>query len=213
MLAAELDGAPAATGSSSGTCCPAMTSHIIASLTLSIPGVILAETALSFLGLGLRAPVVSWGVLLQEAQNIRVLATAPWLLLPGRRGGDRGDGAQLRRRRSARCGGPVRELRTMTRPLLEIRGLKTHFSTREGVVRAVDGVDLHIEPGETLCVVGESGCGKSITARSILQLVEPPGRIVGGEIRLRRPAIRRRHRRARSAAAGRSGRSAATRSR
>jgi peptide/nickel transport system permease protein len=62
---------------------PGMTSYIIASLTLSIPGMILAETALSFLGLGLQAPVVSWGVLLQEAQNIRVLAYAPWLLLPG----------------------------------------------------------------------------------------------------------------------------------
>jgi peptide/nickel transport system permease protein len=61
---------------------PAFLSHIIASLTLAIPGTILAETALSFLGLGLRSPVNSWGVLLQEAQNIRTLATAPWLLLP-----------------------------------------------------------------------------------------------------------------------------------
>ncbi|HVX44930.1 MAG TPA: ABC transporter permease [Mycobacteriales bacterium] len=62
---------------------PAMTSYIIATLTLSIPGVILAETSLSFLGLGLQPPVVSWGVLLQDAQDIRVLATAPWLMLPG----------------------------------------------------------------------------------------------------------------------------------
>jgi peptide/nickel transport system permease protein len=62
---------------------PSFTSHIIAALTLAIPGTILAETALSFLGLGLRAPVVSWGVLLQEAQNIRAVATAPWLLVPG----------------------------------------------------------------------------------------------------------------------------------
>ncbi|MFC7624508.1 ABC transporter permease [Microlunatus sp. GCM10028923] len=62
---------------------PSFSSHLIASLTLSIPGMILAETALSFLGLGLQAPVVSWGVLLQEAQNIRTLADAPWLLLPG----------------------------------------------------------------------------------------------------------------------------------
>jgi peptide/nickel transport system permease protein len=61
---------------------PAFTSHIIASLTLAIPGTILAETALSFLGLGLRSPVNSWGVLLQEAQNIRSVALAPWLLLP-----------------------------------------------------------------------------------------------------------------------------------
>ena len=62
---------------------PSFMSHIIASLTLSIPGIILAETALSFLGLGLRQPVISWGVLLQEAQNIRTVALAPWLLLPG----------------------------------------------------------------------------------------------------------------------------------
>lgn len=62
---------------------PSFFSHIIASLTLSIPGMILAETALSFLGLGLRPPIVSWGVLLQEAQNIRSVSTAPWLLLPG----------------------------------------------------------------------------------------------------------------------------------
>lgn len=61
---------------------PAFYSHIIASITLQIPGMILAETALSFLGLGLRPPVVSWGVLLQEAQNIRAVATAPWLLTP-----------------------------------------------------------------------------------------------------------------------------------
>jgi peptide/nickel transport system permease protein len=61
---------------------PAFYSHIIASITLAIPGMILAETALSFLGLGLRPPVVSWGVLLQDAQNIRSVATAPWLLVP-----------------------------------------------------------------------------------------------------------------------------------
>lgn len=62
---------------------PSFTSYLIASLTLSIPGMILAETSLSFLGLGLQAPVVSWGVLLEDAQNIRVVATAPWLMLPG----------------------------------------------------------------------------------------------------------------------------------
>jgi peptide/nickel transport system permease protein len=61
---------------------PAFYSHIIASITLAIPGMILAETSLSFLGLGLRPPVVSWGVLLQEASNVRAVATAPWLLWP-----------------------------------------------------------------------------------------------------------------------------------
>lgn len=62
---------------------PSFLSHIIASITLAIPGMILSETALSFLGLGLKPPVVSWGVLLQDAQNIRTVATAPWLLIPG----------------------------------------------------------------------------------------------------------------------------------
>jgi peptide/nickel transport system permease protein len=61
---------------------PSMYSHIIASVTLAIPGMILAETSLSFLGLGLKPPVVSWGVLLQEAQNLRTVALAPWNLAP-----------------------------------------------------------------------------------------------------------------------------------
>lgn len=61
---------------------PSFLSYIIASLTLAVPGMILAETGLSFIGLGLRPPAISWGVLLQEAQNIRTLATASWLLLP-----------------------------------------------------------------------------------------------------------------------------------
>lgn len=62
---------------------PSFMSHIIAVVTLAIPGMILAETSLSFLGVGLRPPIVSWGVLLQEAQSVRVIATAPWLLIPG----------------------------------------------------------------------------------------------------------------------------------
>jgi len=62
---------------------PSFLSHIIASITLAIPDMILGETSLSFLGVGLRPPVISWGVLLQEAQNVRTVALAPWLLLPG----------------------------------------------------------------------------------------------------------------------------------
>jgi peptide/nickel transport system ATP-binding protein len=67
--------------------------------------------------------------------------------------------------------------------LLEIRGLKVHFATDDGMVRAVDGVDLSLGRGETLGVVGESGCGKTVTAMTVLKLVAmPPGRIAGGEI-------------------------------
>jgi oligopeptide/dipeptide ABC transporter ATP-binding protein len=70
--------------------------------------------------------------------------------------------------------------------LLEIKDLKTYFFLDEGTARAVDGVDMQIMRGQTLGVVGESGCGKSITARSILRIVPKPGRIVEGEITLRR---------------------------
>src|SRR4051794_14419446 len=68
-------------------------------------------------------------------------------------------------------------------PLLEIRGLKTHFATDNGMVQAVDGVDLAVGRGETLGVVGESGCGKTVTALSVLKLIAmPPGKIVAGQI-------------------------------
>ena len=66
--------------------------------------------------------------------------------------------------------------------LLEIKGLKTHFHLDEGVVRAVDGVDFSVKRGSTIGIVGESGCGKSVTAFSILQLVTPPGQIAAGEV-------------------------------
>jgi peptide/nickel transport system ATP-binding protein/oligopeptide transport system ATP-binding protein len=73
----------------------------------------------------------------------------------------------------------------MTKPgprLLDVRDLRTYFFTRRGVVKAVDGVSFAIEPGRTLGLVGESGCGKSVTGLSVLRLVSPPGRMVGGEI-------------------------------
>lgn len=67
-------------------------------------------------------------------------------------------------------------------PLLEVAGLRTYFDTPAGVVKAVDGVDLRVDQGRTVCVVGESGSGKSVTARSILQLVDKPGRLESGTI-------------------------------
>ena len=67
--------------------------------------------------------------------------------------------------------------------LLKVQGLKTHFYTEDGIARAVDGVDFHLNPGETLGVVGESGCGKTVTALSILRLIpQPPGKIVAGDL-------------------------------
>src|SRR5690349_6083432 len=66
--------------------------------------------------------------------------------------------------------------------LLDIRGLKTYFLTEEGIVQAVDGVDLALRRGETLGIVGESGSGKSVMSLSILRLVAPPGKIIEGQI-------------------------------
>jgi peptide/nickel transport system permease protein len=82
IMAAELDGVPRRRMIMKHML-PSFMSHIIASATLAIPGMILGETALSFIGVGLRAPVVSWGVMLQDAMNIANIALMPWLLVPG----------------------------------------------------------------------------------------------------------------------------------
>ena len=76
--------------------------------------------------------------------------------------------------------------------LIEIKNLKTYFLLDEGIVKAVDGATFDIRQQETLGVVGESGCGKSVVARSILRIVDRPGRIVGGEILFHRAKRRRR---------------------
>ena len=79
----------------------------------------------------------------------------------------------------------------MNNTILQIQHLKTYFFTRNGVVKAVDDISFGLRKGECLCLVGESGCGKTATALSVLRLVDsPPGRIVGGRdiISWRRPA-------------------------
>jgi peptide/nickel transport system ATP-binding protein len=77
---------------------------------------------------------------------------------------------------------------TVTDPLLRVRDLRVSFRLDEGTVRAVDGVSFDVFPGQVVGIVGESGCGKSVTMRAVLQLIDPPGRITGGEILYRRGA-------------------------
>ena len=74
----------------------------------------------------------------------------------------------------------------MAEPILSVRDLKTYFRPDEGIVRAVDGASFDLYPGRTLGIVGESGCGKSVTARSILRIVDQPGKVEGGAMLLRR---------------------------
>ncbi|HYI84654.1 MAG TPA: ATP-binding cassette domain-containing protein, partial [Acetobacteraceae bacterium] len=85
---------------------------------------------------------------------------------------------------SHRASGPPQAMPVASAPVLEVEDLRTEFRTPAGPVRAVDGVSFTVRGGETLCIVGESGCGKSVTSLSILRLVpDPPGRIVGGRVR------------------------------
>src|SRR5215472_18582355 len=84
------------------------------------------------------------------------------------------------------------EARTAAEPLLSVRDLSVVFVLGEGTVRAVDGVSFDVRPGEVLGIVGESGCGKSVTMKAILQLIESPGHITRGEILYRRDAARSR---------------------
>ena len=86
---------------------PSFISHIIAATTLAIPAIIISETSLSFLGLGLRPPAISWGVLLQDAQNIQALVISPWLLIPSFARHRRGPRVQFHGRRHPRRGGSV----------------------------------------------------------------------------------------------------------
>src|SRR5512142_627202 len=72
-------------------------------------------------------------------------------------------------------------------PLLSVHDLKTYFMMDEGVVKAVDGVTFDVNPGQVFGIVGESGCGKSVTMKAVLRIVEPPGKIVNGAILLARP--------------------------
>jgi peptide/nickel transport system permease protein len=183
---------------------PSFTSYIIVDLVISFPYVILSETALSFVGLGLRAPSVSWGVLLREAQNVRTIEHAPWLFIPaafvvvavlsftligdGLR--DAADPYSSSHSSASKpvSGSPGRKYalsKTQIRRgdpdrecLLSVRNLRISFQTDEGIVTAVESIDYDIGRGQTLGVVGESGSGKTVGTRAIVKLL-PKNSIYG----------------------------------
>ena len=85
----------------------------------------------------------------------------------------------------------MESMNMITSPLLSVKNLKTHFFMDEGVVKAVDGVTFDVYAGQVFGIVGESGCGKSVTMKAVLRIVEPPGKVVGGQIMLQRKSAQR----------------------
>lgn len=190
---------------------PGVLNFAIISATLSIPGFMLGEAGLSLIGLGIREPDASWGNLLTAAmQNISQLDKMWWILAPGwfifisimafnflgdflrdcydpRMKGSKGIATRFflwGRFISPKAEEEIDPSKELSREKysLEVKNLRTCFDTEAGIVKAVDGVGFSLKKGETLGIAGESACGKSVTALSVLRLIQPPGKIVAGEI-------------------------------
>jgi peptide/nickel transport system permease protein len=181
---------------------PNVAGPIIVLTTSAIGWAIITASSMSFLGLGVSPPTPEWGADLRSAMSY--LQPAPWLILPGVAillaivaVNLLGDGLQdaldedyadripqaATRAPAGRAPAPV--IDQAARPLLRVEHLSTAFSTRAGLVRAVDDVSFDLAAGEALGIVGESGSGKSVLARSLLHLVpDPSGRMTGGSVSL-----------------------------
>ncbi len=151
---------------------------VIATINLALA--IITEATLSFLGVGVPPTQPSLGTLIRIGNDF--LFSGEWwiTIFPGitlARARARGQPARRLAARRAQPEAPMT-------PTLSVRNLRVEFPTRHGVLTAIDDVSFDIAPGEVLGVVGESGAGKSITGAAIIGLLEPPGRIAGGEIRL-----------------------------
>ncbi|MYW91694.1 dipeptide/oligopeptide/nickel ABC transporter permease/ATP-binding protein [Amycolatopsis rubida] len=175
---------------------PRVSAPIIVQTSLFAGGALLAETGLGYLGLGVQAPTPAWGNLVADAST--VIAQQPWLLVPsglviglavlsfGLLGDAGRDTAADRRARSAqgRTRAAVREPapRPDSTALLAVRDLTVGLPGQDGFTTAVDRLSIDLHPGETVGLVGESGCGKSLTGRGILDLLPAGARILGGGV-------------------------------
>ncbi len=165
---------------------PSMTSYIIAALTLAVPDMILGETALSFLGLAFARRSFPGACCCRTRRTCARLHRRPgcWRrVLPS----SSSCSPSTSWRRPARRSRSLQQMSSAMagenpKPIIEIENLKVHFKMREGVVKAVDGVNLSLMPGEVLGVVGESGSGKSVTVRTIMQLLPKIASIADGKV-------------------------------
>ena len=160
--------------------------------TLGIGGAVLEVAALSFLGLGAQPPHRRVGQHDRPEPQLRSstprtssssrASPEPYRarLQPARRRHARRTRPEAQPMTISELAEPRRSRGSRGAPLLEVKGLQTSFHTRDGIVRAVTGIDFHVNRGEILGLVGESGCGKSVTSLSILRLIAPPGRIEAG---------------------------------
>ncbi|MGH7155772.1 MAG: dipeptide/oligopeptide/nickel ABC transporter permease/ATP-binding protein [Acetobacteraceae bacterium] len=163
-----------------GTVLPNILPQVVVYASYAMPLAVLAASALSFLGLGAQPPLPEWGAMVVGG---RVFIRSAWWVAAAP-----GAAIFLAVLSCNLLGNALRDVLGMsdvidpTGPILSIEDLRTQFATHEGIARAVDGLDLVIRPGEILGLVGESGCGKTATALSVMRLIESPGRIAGGRI-------------------------------